>query len=214
VTKRVWVVPHALPGAFADEVHRFLDSGMNPDWWYRGVQSAEKIPDTWANRGENIARIVDEEQIAARGDFAYSFRRTVPNHHPTCDCPVCHTLALFASPAFLRQVEVETAIIDLTRIGHCFASFYAPGDFLSTHTDKDNGKIAFVWNLTKADWKPQWGGLLHLLNDDWKTVERTITPSFNSLVLFDVRGEGRPHFVSQVIAGVKEKRLAISGWFS
>jgi len=34
------------------------------------------------------------------------------------------------------------------------------------------------------------------------------------LVLFDVRGEGRPHFVSQVIPGVVEKRLAISGWFS
>jgi Rps23 Pro-64 3,4-dihydroxylase Tpa1-like proline 4-hydroxylase len=121
-------------------------------------------------------------------------------------------LDLFASFEFTKKVSTDTAI-DVSSIGHCFASWYAPGDFLSTHTDKGNGQIAFVWNLTK-NWRPQYGGLLHLLNADWKTVETTITPSFNSLVLFDVRGEGRPHFVSQIIPGVVEKRLAISGWFN
>ena len=209
----LWVVPHALPDAFAIEVATFLDVGMPSDWWFRGVSRAEKIPDTDENRIENTARILREDRTAAGGGFAYSFRRTVASHHATCGCQICRTLALFASTQFTKRIS-ETTGISVSTIGHCFASCFTSGDFLSTHTDKDNGELAFVWNLTEADWKPQWGGLLHLLDDSWKNVETTITPSFNTLVLFDVRGNGKPHFVSPVIAGVKEKRLAISGWFS
>jgi hypothetical protein len=209
----VWVIPNALPHTMARDAHTFLSQEIHPSWWFRGVQSKEKIPDTWTNKQENIARICDEERAAARGEFAYSFLRTVANHHSTCDCSVCVILTLFATPPVMQQVSSATGIA-VTSLGHSFASYFAPGDFLATHTDKDNGKIAFVWNLTMEDWKPQWGGLLHLLDASWKNVETTITPSFNSLVLFDVRGEGKPHFVSQVIPGVQAKRLAISGWFS
>jgi hypothetical protein len=209
----LWVIQNALPLEFATRAATFLDREIPRAWWYRAVQGAEKIPDEPDNASVNEWRIRQENRVAAEGGFAYSFRRTVANHHATCNCPVCKTLTLFATSEFMARVSAQTAI-DVSELGHCFASHYGPGDFLSTHTDKDNGKIAFVWNLTIADWKPQWGGLLHLLDPTWKHVEMSITPAFNTLVLFDVRGEGRPHFVSPVIAGVREKRLAISGWFS
>ena len=44
-------------------------------------------------------------------------------------------------------------------------SRYKGGHFLSPHSDKGNGKIAFVISLTKK-WKPEYGGILHFMNDD------------------------------------------------
>jgi hypothetical protein len=208
----VWVIPDALPTPMAERTSTFLDREIHPSWWFRGVSGAEKIPDTAENSTTNKLRIRVEQAAAARGEFAYSFRRTVSNHVETCDCPVCKALKVFASPSLTGSVSSLTNV-SVSVLGHSFASYFASGDFLATHTDKDNGKLAFVWNLTAENWKPQWGGMLHLLTTDWRDIQLSITPKFNELVLFDVRGQGKPHFVSQVIAGVTEKRLAISGWF-
>ena len=38
-----------------------------------------------------------------------------------------------------------------------FLSRYKSGHFLAPHSDINNGKLAFVFNLTK-NWKPQYGG--------------------------------------------------------
>jgi SM-20-related protein len=211
VTFDVLVIPNAFPIEFAERVYSFLDVGMPADWWYCAALAFEKKRDFHENWEENARRKMSEEGTAAGGGFGYYFHRTF-EHEVTCDCPVCETRKLLSTAELIRRVSGATGI-SLSTIGHNFASYYAPGDFLSTHTDKDNGKVAFVWNLTK-NWRPQWGGTLSLLNTDWRFVEKTVTPEFNSLVLFDVRGEGRPHFVSPVFPGVKEKRLAYSGWFA
>jgi SAM-dependent methyltransferase len=200
-----------LPIETAEKLHTYLAVEMPDSWWSRAVSRSTMIPDTLEHVGENERRREIERAAATAGQFGYYFRRAAP-HVSTCYCVLCGALAALGDPTIIRHISDEMEI-PLSKLELHFASCYEPGDFLSAHTDKGNGKVAFVWNLTK-NWRPQYGGLLHLLSSDWARIESTINPAFNSLVLFDVRGEGRAHFVSEVIAGVTEKRLAISGWFS
>ena len=93
-----------------------------------------------------------------------------------------------------------------------FTSKYEAGDFLYTHTDKDNGRIAFVYQLTK-DWLPGYGGLFMRM-DDGVNVDTTILPQFNQLTIFNVEGEGTPHIVTNVIPGLRKPRMAYSGWLA
>ncbi len=122
----------------------------------------------------------------------------------------------------LRNVLSSTDFIDvlnkitglnLSKLTTLFLSKYKNGNFLSPHTDKGNGKIAFVINLTK-NWKPQYGGILHFMNDDRTDIIDSFVPSFNSLMLFEVPPDkGIPHYVSHVSPNVKYSRYAITGWF-
>ena len=110
-----------------------------------------------------------------------------------------------------------------------FAAKYNEGCFLSPHTDQWKGDLGFTLQLTK-NWKPQWGGLLHFLDDEEKltsvndtvlkiahkqpkTVSETRTPTFNELTLFYLPEQsGRWHYVSHVNPGVKGSRISYSGW--
>jgi Rps23 Pro-64 3,4-dihydroxylase Tpa1-like proline 4-hydroxylase len=96
-----------------------------------------------------------------------------------------------------------------------FLSSYERGCFLTPHTDEFEDadfkpEFAFVLNLTTV-WKPQWGGLLHIFDEDKKKIEKTIIPAFNSFTLFKLP---RWHFVSEVANCAPSRRLAFSGWFN
>lgn len=79
------------------------------------------------------------------------------------------------------------------------------------HTDKAMD-CAFVLHLT-PEWKPEYGGLLHIKQEDGTYT--TLCPKFNSLVLMDLnRPEGKPHFVSEVTSLAPYGRAAISGWYN
>lgn len=114
------------------------------------------------------------------------------------------------SPAFLnllRQVSGENDIIKVD--GQ--ATLYAPGNFLWPHDDEETArgrKVAYVLNMTRGDWRPQWGGYLNFFDQDWN-VAHAIRPLFNSLNLFAV-----PlwHSVSEVTAAAPVGRFAITGW--
>lgn len=65
------------------------------------------------------------------------------------------------------------------------ASWYLPGDHSLPHNDFVGNQsairqVAFIWHLTR-DWQPHWGGDLF-----WSPTNRYLTPSFNSLILFNV----------------------------
>jgi Rps23 Pro-64 3,4-dihydroxylase Tpa1-like proline 4-hydroxylase len=94
-----------------------------------------------------------------------------------------------------------------------FASWYKEGDFLSTHSDGDNGHVGFVYNISKG-WKPEWGGMLHFLKTgESNVVEKVISPKYNALVMFDLSTTaGADHFVSHVNTS-EAKRLSFAGWF-
>ena len=81
-------------------------------------------------------------------------------------------------------------------------------------SDKGNGKIAFVLNLSKF-WKPQYGGILHFLDEERKNIIDSYVPDFNNLILFEVpEDHDRPHFVSHIATNIKHSRYAITGWYN
>ena len=67
---------------------------------------------------------------------------------------------------------------------------------------------------TTKDWLPEYGGLLHFMDDEKEIIERVEIPTFNTLTLFYLPpGKGKWHFVSHVAPGVPELRLSYTGWF-
>ena len=144
-------------------------------------------------------------KLAAQDKFCYRFSRT-PWIHPYLE-------VLWSNPAFDSIVSYITGYQDLSWIkDSTFTSKYESGDFLYSHTDKGNGRIAFVYQLTK-NWLPGYGGLFMRMQD-WVNVDLTVLPKFNQLTLFDVSNEGTPHIVTQVIPNLNNARIAYSGWLA
>ncbi|MDT8398331.1 MAG: 2OG-Fe(II) oxygenase family protein [Pseudomonadales bacterium] len=109
--------------------------------------------------------------------------------------------------AFVRELSGCPAIVRM----NIFAARYLPGHFLTPHDDShvDEGReVTYILNLTKA-WRPEWGGLLHIMDADQQSINRTIVPAFNSMVLFR---PPRWHFVSQVSNYAKRPRYTVTGW--
>ncbi len=161
----------------------------------------------FCNTPENKEHIINGTKSAnecyERGGFGYCFQR-----YEGSDSVLFQDF--ITSKPILDIIHSITGL-DVTRQISIFASCYGANSFLSTHTDTGRGSIAVVYNLTK-DWKESNGGCFELLDSDHKTLKRRIVPTFNSLTLFDVRGQGVPHRVTRINSDVTEKRLAISGW--
>jgi 2OG-Fe(II) oxygenase superfamily len=93
------------------------------------------------------------------------------------------------------------------------ASWYQPGDHSLPHSDLvrlEDGQlrqVAFIWHLTRS-WQPEWGGDFF-----WVPTARQFPPTFNTLYLFNV-SRSSMHFVTTVVPGAGEKRLAINGWWT
>lgn len=204
--KAVKVTPNFMP-KFAVQLHKCMDE-MPLDWW-SAVTPSSVLRDTPGFAEMIREQRAEAEKKAAEGSFSYVFRRTVDDHH-ACTCEICQCYRLFRSPSMVNRIATLTGI-PVTKAGALFASYYAPNDFLGMHTDINNGAVSFVWNLTKS-WVPQFGGCLTSFDNSW-SQGNVYVPGFDELVTFDVRGEGYPHLVSRVIPGVKEKRLAFSGWY-
>lgn len=113
-------------------------------------------------------------------------------------------------PDFLDFARRLTGRAEIRRLS-VMAARYRPGHFLTLHDDiheTERREVAYVLNLTR-DWRPEWGGLLHIVEDDRKTIRRTIVPEFNAMVLM------RPptwHFVSQVASYARAPRYTVTGW--
>lgn len=117
------------------------------------------------------------------------------------------------SKDFINMLNEITGM-ELKGLTTLFLSKYKSGNFLSPHSDKGNGRLAFVINLTKG-WKPQYGGILHFMNEERNEIIDSYVPEFNSFVIFNVPEEkGIPHFVSHIAPNVKFNRYAITGWFN
>lgn len=204
-------IPEILSPGWANRVHRFLAHDMPEDWWSAAILAGAE-PEYFQDIPANRSRIAEAYQRARKelrnGSFSYCFRRTLADHLIDCSCVECRFREALAGDemlGFLSRLDVG-----ITEPGAMFASKYSPGSFLSPHHDRSNGRVAFVVNLSRS-WLPQWGGLLTFLNDDWRTVRRVCTPSFNTLCLFELPADQTvPHLVTQVVAC---HRLAFTGWY-
>lgn len=106
------------------------------------------------------------------------------------------------------------------------ANLYAKGSFLDVHNDFGKGRaVAFVIGLTPEPWPAEEGGWLEFVDrgQAWSEVavaERdrrdarvllARPPGWNTLDLFDVRGQDRWHRVT--IVRRHRARWTVSGWF-
>ncbi|WP_297527144.1 2OG-Fe(II) oxygenase [Thiohalobacter sp.] len=95
------------------------------------------------------------------------------------------------------------------------AAVFHQGDGISEHNDDHvftDGENVYRRALTfnyylSTDWEAAWGG-----NLVWKSPRMVITPSFNKLVLFNVRPSSH-HWVEAVRCETPHKRLSITGWY-
>ena len=158
----------------------------------------------------NRIQLKNVSEAFGKDEFAYGFYRTMNNNTPNY---IEYTVRkVIGSDEFIKMLN-EITELGLTKLTTLFMSKYKSGNFLSPHSDKGNGRLAFVVNLSKF-WKPQYGGALHFLNDERTEVIDTFVPDFNNLVIFYVpEPNGIPHFVSHVCPNVKPSRYAITGWF-
>ena len=216
------VIEGFLDKESADKLYNFLAFQMPEDWWYTSymIPSISKKPGYVRRNPENIATINELYPKAYKDfwlrKFTYIFDRGT-THIETCNCMECEY------KKFLQTEEVRNFIKKITGLkmsmnGEIFASRYTSGQFLSPHHDEYKGTLSLVYSLSKG-WKPEWGGNLYLLEDDYKTIKKVILSSYNRLALTymnspDRKEIGTPHFVSQIAGGIKQPRLSLTGWIS
>jgi hypothetical protein len=171
----------------------------NPGYYhmYRAKAGDESIPE----------RLAHCHQVNQDGGFSYVYRRTNDLSKQK------HSyLQLFESKIFRKFLSEVTGYDNLEfSENHCFVSNYESGHYNGPHTDGNNGKIAFVFHMSK-DWKPQYGGLFMRMDWDFQTINKAVCPPFNTLSIFDV-SNGAPHLVSEVAQGTSNKRISYTGWY-
>ena len=179
------------------------------NWWSHYIKTTAKAESLfYSNTLEGLKSFKEKEKELDPRTFSFRFMRST-SHVKNCDCYHCKfRKELLTSKDFLDFLSVNTSV-KKPKLSADFVSIYNQGDYLGVHTDKGNS-LAFVFNLT-PNWRPEYGGLLNILEKGikWQTVE----PEFRSLLLFDVSGEGKAHFVSEISKFAPSPRVAISGWY-
>ena len=204
-----WLKPES-----ADWVYNFI-ANYPSDWWSQstcdqnGVENVRHDP----KNSEHLQNNRDKAQESfINGHFSYNFDRST-GHHASCDCDECKFKTWIRSPNTMKWVG-GLAGEELKGTGELFISRYKEFQFLSPHHDTNKGKIGFVYNVTK-DWKPEWGGMLHVMERNYRTISKVVMPKYNQLTIFNIpKSSGVPHYVSHVVGGVTNHRLSFTGWFS
>ena len=222
--KAVNITP-ILPDIQANEVHQYYfnqprsywEFPIHPDPNFDYVQSGIENPEYYhmydAKEGDPSIpeRIAHAHSANNRGEFSYMYYRasiqTQQKHQ---------YLALFSSQVFKDFLSKITGYEDLEyKDDWTFMNCYESGHYNGPHTDGNNGRVAFVYHLSK-DWKPEMGGLFMRMDWDWKTVNKVVTPPFNTLTIFDTKWDGQPgapHLVSEVAQECDNKRISYTGWY-
>lgn len=212
--EKIITVPNFLNFELANDISENINSTPD-DNWKISIHPYNPHNYTFPNT-ENFSSQIKEGKISAtnaynNGQFSYIFYRYENGHDiDNCSCLICKGMFSIRSEKtkeFINKVTQENIVTTVST----FISSYEAGCFLGTHTDTGRGRLAFVLNLTK-DWNEDDGGDFELLDWNYSTVLKKIKPSFNTLTIFCVSGNGVPHRVTKVNDNVKNKRIAISGW--
>ena len=83
-----------------------------------------------------------------------------------------------------------------------------PGDLYRTHIDDYAADVGLVYYINK-DWRWDWGGILHIAQDQDKASLASVLPKFNRAVILNHGIFRFPHFVSQVSDFALEPRYTI-----
>jgi Rps23 Pro-64 3,4-dihydroxylase Tpa1-like proline 4-hydroxylase len=155
---------------------------------------------------EKIKYIRELNNSTSSNDFTYMYFRTQKN---------ISYLNLWKLKEFKEKISYITEFQDLELHDNMnFVSCYEEGHYNGPHVDGIQGRLAFVYHLSK-NWRPWYGGLFLRLDWNWSDVNSIISPPFNALALFNVdrKNNGSPHLVTEVAQGIKNKRIAYTGWY-
>jgi hypothetical protein len=208
----------ALHPIFAEKLYQHILRMPDHIWsvacGIRNIKYEKKLHPTLAKRNQD--NINEANKTFGKGEFSYVFNRAM-NNVPGEISQFEMMMRTILNSDMMKKILSEITGLEITILKTMFLSRYRSGHFLSPHSDKGNGKIAFVINLTK-NWLPQYGGNLHFLSEDRTKIIETWTPAFNNMVIFYVPPEhekdtGMPHFVGHVNPQVKFSRYAITGWY-
>lgn len=217
---KVVVIKDFLIDTEVEKLYKWFSEDMPADWWevssFPNPNEEESGPTFVRNTAENVEEIKRNYQFAllsfAEKKFSYNFFRTKENHYNDCTCHECEFRHWLVKDELLKFIS-DVSGTKYTATDEVFAACYSIGDFLSPHIDSPNGTLGFVLQLTK-DWLPEYGGMLHFMDDDRTMVERIEVPEYNTLTLFHLpENKGKWHFVSAVAPGTPEIRLTYTGWF-
>ena len=200
---------------FADLIFKYISNLPIHRWKHVcGMEMRRFESKINATNREKIHFFVKEaRRYFTENRFSYIFHRTMYLNPKEITNIEMDIYRLLSSPEMIELINQITNM-NIVKLNQVFVSKYKSGHFLSPHSDKGNGRLAFVINMTK-DWLPQYGGNLHFLSDDRTTIIDTVTPIFNNMVLFNIpEPNGIPHFVSHVVPEITGKRYAISGWYN
>ena len=201
-----------LNSEFANQIYKCLSSEV--DWGLacninRKSKTYLKCNDI-ADLTEEI-RITLQSQVNQPFQFVYNTYMIVTSYLEQRD----PGHFLYTILEWLNSVEAidyfKTLIKDTNLVKiNAQATRYLPGHFLTQHNDEnlEEGRMyAYILGFTK-DWNPDWGGLLHILDED-NNIVKTMIPEYNSLSIFKVP---KNHFVSLVSPTAQKERIAITGW--
>jgi len=211
------VIRNFLKEEYVENLNNFFTSGMPENWWYSvsypGTQGFVRyIRNFVENKSEIEFERKYSEKLFNEGAYTYHFFRTAGDHYENCSCTECEFRRWLRSDEIINFLS-NLSGFEIKNFSTMFASRYSEGCFLSPHHDDTLGSIGFVLQLTK-DWRPEWGGVLHFLDDNRKVIEYSEVPTFNTLTLFHIpEGKGKWHYVSHVNPGITSNRIAYSGWY-
>jgi Rps23 Pro-64 3,4-dihydroxylase Tpa1-like proline 4-hydroxylase len=209
-------IDNYLPAASATRLHLCLDKEVVWDLAYseqsqgRLIKAGELARMTPAE----IRKTVDPAFAPAPDGFRFIYNtfRVIeawqvgdqPGHPLYALADAMHT------PTHLQALREMTGYDSIARMD-LMAARYLPGHFLTPHDDShehEGREVAYILNLTH-DWQPEWGGLLHLMDDSRQRITHSLIPRYNSMVLFR---PPRWHFVSQVANFARKPRYTLTGW--
>ena len=178
----------------------------------RSFRGAETRTPTGQQALQQAARSAQEH--SARGEYGFMFA-----HYPILealqgswdpDGPHEILIEHLNAPAFMELVRDVTGIDSIFK-ADAQATLFAPNHYLGRHIDShvaEGWEVAYVLNLARDDWHPDWGGYLLFLDEEGDVVEG-YRPRFNALNLFRVP---TPHLVSYVPPFAPIGRMAVTGW--
>lgn len=157
-----------------------------------------------------LQRALAQSASQAEGFAYFGYRMTETWKDAAPSTPLGKFYTALKSPEVMDAIRKITGASTFDNV-FAQATDYRPGHYLTRHLDDPKGelrKFAFVWGFTKR-WDPDWGGLLQFFDDDGMP-NRSFSPGYNTLDLFDVR---HVHSVTLVAPYALNPRLAVSGWF-
>lgn len=205
-------ISHFLNPEFADKIYKCLTQEVNWGLACRLDGEAKTFLNTAdTNELDELTRKKLNSQMKDEFQFIYNTYMMVTAYLEQRDPELFLNRVL----EWLNKVDTLAYFQKLTQNNtikkiNAQATKYRPGHFLTQHNDenRDEGRLyAYVIGFSK-DWNPDWGGLLHILNDQGEII-KTLIPEYNSLSIFKVP---QNHFVSYVTPFSSSSRLAITGW--